>query len=96
MTLSNLISHLPTHLPSQRAIANAFAPRTYRSTSEYAGMLSLGLIAGAALTLALAPNARRELRKRVSERYKGLRSRVKKGRQWINGRAEERIGSAAS
>ena len=89
MTLSDLIRHIP----NQRAIASAIGPRTYRSTGEYAGMLSLGVIAGAALTLALAPTARRELRKKAAQRWDALRTRVRNGRRWINGGAEERAAS---
>jgi len=89
MTLSNLIRQLPR----QGAIAKAVAPRTYRSTGEYAGVLSLGLLAGAALTLALSPSARRELRKKAGARWQGLRTRMQQGKQWINGRAEERTSA---
>jgi hypothetical protein len=88
MTLSNLTRHLPR----QRAIARAFATRTHRSAGEYAGVLSLGLIAGAALALLLAPDARRELRKKVSERVDGLRKRATK-KQFINGHADDRADS---
>ena len=88
MTLSNLTRHLP----NQRAIAHAFATRTHRSAGEYAGVLSLGLIAGAALTLLLAPKARRELRGKLSERIRGLRKSTTK-KQLINGHAEERVDS---
>ena len=86
------LSDLARHLPHQRAISQAFATRTHRSTGEYAGVLSLGLIAGAALTLALAPKARRELRSKLSERLSGLRKSAKK-KQLINGHAEERADS---
>lgn len=86
------LSDLTRHLPRQRSIAQAFASRTHRSTGEYAGVLSLGLVAGAALTLLLAPKARRELRGVLSERVSRLRKRAKK-KQLINGHAEERADS---
>ena len=87
MTLSDLARHLP-----HQRVAQAFSPRTHRSAGEYAGVLSLGLIAGAVLTLLLAPKARRELRSKLSERVSALRKRTQK-RQLINGHAEERADS---
>jgi len=86
------LSDLTRHLPHQRAITRAFATRTHRSTGEYAGVLSLGLIAGATLALAFAPKARRELRSKLSERVSALRKNSKK-KQLINGHAEERVDS---
>ncbi len=88
------LSDLTRHLPRQRAIAEAFASRTHRSTGEYAGVLSLGLVAGAALTLLLAPEARRELGSKLSERVSSLRKIAsKKKKQLINGYAGERADS---
>lgn len=87
MTLSDLARHLP-----HQRIAQAFTPRTHRSAGEYAGVLSLGMIAGAALTLLLAPKARRELRSKLSERVSALRRSAQK-KQLVNGHAEERANS---
>lgn len=88
------LSALTRHLPHRRAIANAFATRTHRSAGEYAGVLSLGLIVGAALTLLLAPKARRELREKLSAHVEGLRETAKKKKQLINGHAaEDRVDS---
>lgn len=84
MTLSHPTRHLPHPL--------ALATRTQRSAGEYAGVLSLGLIAGAALTLLFAPNARRELRERISARVGALRESAKRNRL-VNGHAEERADS---
>lgn len=86
------LSDLRRHLPSQDAITQALAPRTQRSTAEYAGVLSLGLIAGAALALLLAPKARRQIRDQISDRVGGLRKRAK-AKRLENGHAEERADS---
>jgi len=84
MTLSELTSHLPT----RDTIQDALTPRTHRSVGEYAGVLSLGLIAGAALALLLAPKSGRVLRGQISERVAGLRKRAK--RSATNGFADDR------
>ena len=86
------LSDLTRHLPNQRAIANALATRTQRSPGEYAGVLSLGLIAGAALALLLVPKARREFREKLSKRLGALRGTATK-KQLINGHAEDRANS---
>ncbi|MEX2208018.1 MAG: hypothetical protein WEF50_17460 [Myxococcota bacterium] len=86
MTLSDLARHIP-----HQRIAQAFTPRT-RSAGEYAGVLSLGMVAGAALTLLLAPKARGELRRKCSELVSGLRKGAQK-RRLVNGHAEERADS---
>ena len=89
MTLSDLARHIP-----HQRIAHAFTPRTHRSAGEYAGVLSLGMVAGAALTLLLAPKARGELRSKCSELVSGLRETAQKQkRRLVNGHAEDRADS---
>lgn len=82
MNVSDLISHLP----SQTSLARMLDARQNRSAGEYAGMLSIGLILGAALALLFAPKPGRELREQISERVAGPRKRA--ARLAMNGHAE--------
>jgi len=89
MTLSNLIRQLPR----QGAIAKAVAPRTYPVHRRVRRRAVARPPRWLALTLALSPSARRELRKKAGARWQGLRTRMQQGKQWINGRAEERTSA---
>jgi uncharacterized membrane protein YebE (DUF533 family) len=72
------LADLTRHIPAQAALSKILASRTHRSAGEYAGVLALGLIAGAALALLLAPKPGRELREELSEKVGGIAKSAKK------------------